>query len=360
MCLNGGTGPPAHLTGEAQMPKKATRSVARTGKLITKSMFSGYDTCLNPYVGCEFGCSYCYVRFSIKDDQHAWGEFVRVREHMADRLPRELDKGYLRLEDGHEAVLDDDGNIVRTPSGKPSRRTIHRNLPIPEARLVIGTMTDPYQPAENQHHITRTALEILANHPNQFQKVGIFTRSPLIVHDLELIKRLPKARVHFTITPFPPDILRAIEPYSSLTKRRWEVVKAIKDAGIFTCVNVSPIIPLLSDGFEEEFVQKLIELQIDEYFVDPMQPYKEAWEAFKNAAAHLSNVNFREIERIMLDRDEYLDWKFDFLQRWNSHREPIQHLAPTQLPIWSDHEHGTWVNMLTGEQMSKRVYGDEA
>jgi DNA repair photolyase len=165
--------------------------------------------------------------------------------------------------------------------------------------------------------------------------------------------------VHFTVTPFPPEVLRAIEPYSPRTERRWKVVQQLKEAGLRVHVNVSPIIPLLSEGFEEEFVNKLIELQVDEYFVDPMQPYKESWEALKASAAGLKGVDFPKIEQIMLDRDEYLDWKFDYLQRWNEHREPLQHKAPDQLPIWSDHEHGVWVNMLNGEQMSKRAYGDE-
>lgn len=342
------------------MPTKATVSVARRGKLVTKSMFSGYDLCLNPYVGCEFGCSYCYVRFTVKDEDHDWGEFVRVREHVADKLPRELDKGFFRIENGYEIVTDDEGNVQHTEAGKPQKRTIFKTLMMPEARLVLGTMTDPYQPIETKHRITRTALEIIAEHSNQFRKVGIFTRSPLVLQDLDLIQKLPNARVHFTVTPFPHDVLRAIEPYSPITKRRWDTVKALKDAGLRVHVNVSPIIPIISEGFEEEFVQKLVELQIDEYFVDPMQAYKESWDAFKRSAGNLQSVNFPEIERIMLDRDKYLDWKFDYLQRWNGFREPIQHQAPNQLPIWSDHENKVWVNMLNGEQMSKRTYGDEA
>lgn len=342
------------------MPKKATLSVARRGKLVTKSMFSGYDLCLNPYVGCEFGCSYCYVRFTVKDDEHDWGEFVRLRQHMTEKLPRELDKGVFRIENSHEVITDDDGNVERTPAGRPRKRSLYKTLEMPEARLVIGTMTDPYQPVEKRNRITRQALEIIADHPNQFRKVGIFTRSPLVLQDLELIKRLPNARVHFTVTPFPPDVLRAIEPYSPRTDRRWDTVKKLKEAGLRVHVNVSPIIPRLSEGFEEEFVNKLVDMQVDEYFVDPMQAYKESWEAFKHSARSLSSVNFPEIERIMLDKDEYLDWKFEYLQRWNELREPIQHKAPGQLPIWSDHENRVWVNMLNGEQMSKRAYGDEA
>lgn len=342
------------------MPTKATLSIARQSKLVTKSMFSGYDLCINPYVGCEFGCSYCYVRFTVKDKNHDWGEFVRIREHMADKLPKELNRGFFRIEDGHEIIKDNEGNIQRTETGKPRKKSIHKTIIMPEARLVIGTMTDPYQPIEKQHKITRTALEIITKHPNQFKKVGIFTRSPLVLQDLNLIKKLPNARVHFTITPYPPDVLRAIEPYSPITKKRWDTVKTIKDAGLRVHVNVSPIIPILSEGFEQEFVEKLIKYQIDEYFVDPMQPYKESWDAFKKSARNLKNVNFHKIEQTMMNRDKYLDWKFNYLQSWNTFRKPIQHHAPNQLPIWSDHENKVWVNMLNGQQMSKRHYGNEA
>ena len=157
------------------MPKKATQSVARRSTIVTKSMFSGYDLCINPYVGCEFGCSYCYVRFTVKDDNHEWGEFVRVRAHMADKLPKELDKGNFRIQDGTVPVLDDDGKQERTPAGKPRKRSLYKTMAMSDARLVLGTMTDPYQPAEKRHRITRTALELITEHPNQFKKVGIFT-----------------------------------------------------------------------------------------------------------------------------------------------------------------------------------------
>ena len=333
------------------MPTKAAKSIARRGRLIVKSMFSGYDLCMNPYVGCEFGCSYCYVRFMIKDEDHDWGEFVRIRQHMADKLPKELAEGYFRIENGSEQVADETGVM--------KKRTIFKTLPTSEARLVIGTMTDPYQPVEKRHRITRTALEVITQHPHQFKKVGIFTRSPLVIQDIDLIKKLPNARVHYTVTPFPPEVLRAIEPYCPITKRRWDTVKALKAAGLRVHVNVSPIIPLISDGYEQEFVEKLIELQVDEYFVDPMQAYKDSWDALKRSAMDLKSIDFQAIELIVKNKDQYLDWKFDFMQRWNKFREPIQHKAPNQLPIWSDHENKVWINMLTGEQMSKRVYGDE-
>lgn len=316
------------------MPVKALLTVAPKTKLLTKSTFKGYDVCLNTYVGCEFGCSYCYVRFFIKDKHKDWGEFVRVRSHLADKLPKELQKQAIRF------------NKDET-------------IAIPDARLVIGTMTDPYQPVERRQRLTRTALEILLkNDLPHFQKIGIFTRSPLVLQDLGLIKQLPKARVHFTITPFPPEILRAIEPYSPITERRWQTVQELKEAGLRVHVNVSPIMPEMSEPYINDFTRRLAELQVDEYFVDPMQPYKESFDAFRTACQQLPNLNWSKIEQTMLNKEAYLDWKIDYYARWDAARQQHQHLAPQQLPIWSDHEHKVWIDMRTGQQMNPRNYND--
>ncbi len=342
------------------MPTKALATVAPRTKILTKSTFKNYDACLNPYVGCEFGCSYCYVRFFIKDDDKEWGEFVRIRMHLAEKLPKELDKGFLRLENGRQPALDEYGKQI-IENGKPKTKPRHKNLPIEETRLVIGTMTDPYQPKEAKYRLTRTALEILTRDgAPQFKKVGIFTRSPMVLQDLELITKLPQARVHFSITPFPHEVMRAIEPYSPRTDRRWDTVKKLKEAGLRVHVNVSPVMPGMSEDLIEEWVQKLVELKVDEYFVDPMQPYKESFAAFKGACATVPGLDWNQIEQTMLDKERYLDWKFDYFQRWNTAREKIQDQAPDQLPIWSDHENKVWIDMRTGKQMDHRAYGDEA
>lgn len=333
-------------------------SVANRSKIITKSGFKGYDVCINPYVGCGFGCSYCYVAFFVRDEQLPWGEFVRVREHLKETLPKELRKGQIDITEGREPELGAQGEPVLDANGKPKPKPHHKYIAIPDARLVFGTMTDPYQPQETKHHITRAALDILINNRQQFQKVGLFTRSPLVLHDLPRLLKLPKARVHFTITPFPHDVMRTIEPISPNTDRRWKVVQELKAAGLRVHVNVSPVMPGMSEDFIEEWVEKLIELKIDEYFVDPMQPYKDSFDAFRTACQGIEGVDWAKTEAIMTDKERYLDWKFDYLTRWNKAREKIQYRAPDQLPIWSDHENKVWVNMETGQQMDPRHYND--
>lgn len=340
------------------MSKKAVASVANRSKIVTKSTFNNYDACINPYVGCEFGCSYCYVRFFVKDPVLPWGEFVRVRAHIEDSLPKELSKGFFKFQDGRQSKLDESGNQCLDDKNVPISVPKHKIIKIQDTRLVLGTMTDPYQPKENKFKLTRKVLEILLRPgTTQFQKVGIFTRSPLVLRDLDLIKQLPKARVHFTITPLPHDIMRVIEPFSSLVQRRWDTIRKLKEAGIRVHVNVSPVIPMMSEPLIDEWVQNLVDIGCDEYFVDPMQPYADSFEAFKQACATIPSLDWNKIQSIMTNKNAYLDWKFDFFQQWNNKRKQIQHLAPDQLPIWSDHENKIWVDMRTGQQMDRRSYG---
>lgn len=328
-------------------------TIASRSKLITHTGFKNYDVCFNTYVGCEFGCTYCYVRFFVKDKDLEWGEFIRVRDHVKDRLPKELNTGFVEVPTNvRTPILDEDGK----PTGKTKR--VFAQVPIEEARCVIGTMTDPYQPTEKKFRITRTALQIMLGHSHKFKKIGIFTRSPLVLQDADLIRQLPKARVHFTITPYEHDVMRKLEPKSPITETRWKTVAALKEAGLRVHVNVAPIMPLLSEQSIDEWARRLAELQVDEYFVDPMQAYDESFKAFKDACQDMPE--WPKIEEIMLDKQKYLDWKADYLLKWDAARQKYQHLAPNQLPIWSDHENHVWVDMRTGQQMSLKNYNNDA
>lgn len=334
------------------MATKSLVTIASKSQIITPTGFKNYDVCLNPYVGCEFGCSYCYVRFFVKDSQKEWGEFVRVRDFLESRLPETLKKGIVKIPVGRIKQEGDDGTL--------KSKKIYNSLSITDARLVIGTMTDPYQPQEKKHRITRKALEILLRSDlPKFKKIGIFTRSPLVLQDLELIKQLPKCRVHFTITPYPDEVTRVIEPYSPIVASRWKVIKKLKEAGIRVHVNVAPVMPTISEHMIEEFARKLAELQVDEYFVDPMQAYKESFAALKQACQKLPSLSWASIESTMTNKAAYLQWKANYYSKWNEARQKYQHLAPNQMPIWSDHENDVWVDMRSGEQMSHKYYNED-
>lgn len=292
---------------------------ANPGKLITKSLFKNYDLCLNPYVGCQFGCRYCYVRFFVKDKELDWGEFVRTRDHIETKLPKELTK----LE--------------------------------PNRRLVLGTMTDPYQPQERKSRLTRMALQKIIAAKDKFNKVGIFTRSPIVLDDIDLIKQLPRARVHFTITPYDPEVLKKLEPIAVATERRFETCAKLKEAGIRVHVNVAPALPVLSEDLTEEFAKKLSKAQVDEFFVDPMQAYGESLDATKEAMQ--TDARWPQIEKIITDKDAYLDWKSEYRKQW--YEAWKQHGNPKTFAIWMDHVTKAMENMATGEELDHRYYADD-
>lgn len=354
--------------------RKPLVSVATRSPLIVNTHFKGYDVCMNTYVGCQFGCHYCYVRFFITDknaaqkegrEEKEWGEFVRVREHVRDKLVRELR--------GHQSPyqLNEDGSIsdkrwetppglLRLPvkkihkvvDGRYKKVQTYRDLPITEARMVIGTMTDPYQPQERKERLTRTALQHILDGPYQFNKVGIFSRSPIILEDIELISKLPRARVHFSITPYTRDIITKIEPIAIRTERRFEVIKELKKAGIRVHVNVAPAIPYLSDELTDWFVDELREAEVDEFFVDPMQAYDQSFEATERGLKDLDI--WPKIRDTMQDKAKYEAWKREYEQKWAEAWK--ERGRPETLAIWCDHISHVWRNLQTGEDMNPRRY----
>ena len=298
---------------------------ARKGKVISTTKFRGYDYCLNTYVGCQMGCKYCYVRFFIKDKAKPWGEFVRRRGHTPKRLVKENKQGITELD---------------TIAGK---------------RVVLGTMTDPYQPAEGKHKITRATLETILANPPLPSKVGIFTRAPLIKRDLDLIKQLPRARIHFTVTPIPEKYMRLIEPIPIPAKKRFEAMKRIKDAGIRLHANISPAFPLMSESMVQEYADQLEEIGVDEFFVDPFMSYKQAYDAMEEALGN--DPIWPKLKDIIGDKIAYKAWKDGFRKMWEDAWLPkgIENV----LPIWCDHESDTWIDMRSGENMNPRKYGDD-
>lgn len=310
--------------------------------LLSKTGFKGYDICLNSYVGCAFGCSFCYVRFFIKDKEYDWGDFLRIRRHVATKLPKELRKPKRAAPVGGRA-----GEILRDSAGQPL-------LEHEGKRLVIGTMTDPYQPAERQARVTRAALKIILDNPI-LSKVGIFTRSPIVLEDLDLITKLPRARVHYSISPFPLETIRKLEPIGIQTSRRLQSIKALKEAGLRVHVNVAPAIPIYSERVTEELAQEIGKLGVDEFFVDPVQPYDESFKRMRECLQ--GEATWPQVEQIVTEKARYLAWK---QQYWDSWKEAWgKYGSPNTLAIWSDHENHVWRKLISGEHMNPQLYGDD-
>ncbi|MDE2662230.1 MAG: PA0069 family radical SAM protein [Gemmatimonadota bacterium] len=176
----------------------------------------GFDASLNPYRGCETGCSYCYAR--------------PTHEYF-----------------GLSAGLDFESRILAKPEAPALLR---RELASPRWKpqvLVLSGVTDPYQPVERRLGITRRCLEVLAEARNP---VGIVTKHHRVTRNIDLLRELARynaVRVQLSITTLDRSLQRKLEPRASTPERRLDAIARLADAGIPVGVNVAPVIPGLTD-----------------------------------------------------------------------------------------------------------------
>jgi DNA repair photolyase len=173
---------------------------------------------INPYRGCEFGCKYCYARYT-----HEFMEMWDGRDFERKIYAKVAAPELLRAE---------------------LREARDRGLPI-----ALGTATDPYQPAEKHFRITRQMLEVFAEFAGL--DFSLTTKSVLIVRDRDLfvaISARHRFSVHMTVTTLDERLARRLEPKAPAPLKRLEAVRALAHAGIRVGVNAMPILPGLNDA----------------------------------------------------------------------------------------------------------------
>jgi DNA repair photolyase len=171
--------------------------------ILSKSKI--YDYALNPYIGCHHNCVYCYAKFMKRFTGHRepWGAFVDIKTNAPELLALEVKK----------------------------KKT---------GRVWISGVCDAYQPAEEKYLLTRRCLEILAEHDWPFT---IQTKSPLVVRDLDILKRSADCEVGFSIATADEKIRRILEPGAPPITGRIEALAILHSEGIKTFVMVAPILP---------------------------------------------------------------------------------------------------------------------
>ncbi len=176
----------------------------------------GFDVSLNPYRGCEHGCSYCYAR--------------PTHEYL-----------------GFSAGLDFESRIlVKKRAAELLRQTLSASGWKPQVITMSG-VTDCYQPIERKLALTRACLAVLAEFRNP---VFIVTKNRLVVRDLDLLTELVRwsaVGVTISVTTLVPELARKMEPRASLPAARLDAVRTLASAGIPVGVNVAPVIPGLND-----------------------------------------------------------------------------------------------------------------
>jgi len=188
---------------------------------------------INPYVGCAFGCAYCYAR-----DTHRWTleRAGDVGKRIAESMP-----AWLAFE---RRVLVKENAAQRVREALQTSRS-----PKAGESVVIGSATDPYQPAERRFRVTRSVLEALTH--TRGLRISIITKSPLVTRDIDVLARLTqrgKMSVHLTITTLDRELARRLEPRAPTPEARLRAVKRLADAGIDVSVNCMPVLPGITDN----------------------------------------------------------------------------------------------------------------
>src|SRR2546423_2919358 len=172
---------------------------------------------LNPYMGCVHRCTFCYVRaFEKRADRPSddrYGRAVRVKVNVAE--------------------------VLRTELGRPRWK---------RESVAIGAATDPYQPAEGRYRLTRKCLEVFCDFANP---VGIITRGPMIVRDIDVLRELSaraEVSVNFSIPTLDDEVWRRTEPGTAHPRQRLRALERLGAAGIKAGGGMAPILPGLGDG----------------------------------------------------------------------------------------------------------------
>ncbi len=164
-----------------------------------------HDYSLNPYVGCEHGCRYCYAMYMRRFTGHTerWGEFVDVKINAPELLEAEIKK----------------------------KKT---------GTVWLSGVCDPYQPVERRYRLTRRCLEILIEHN---WPVSIQTKSPLVLRDIDILVRAKNLEAGFTVTTADENIRRIFEPYAPSINKRIDALRILHLKGIRTFAMIAPMLP---------------------------------------------------------------------------------------------------------------------
>jgi DNA repair photolyase len=205
----------------------ASGSIVAVEQINARSIFSpatgfirrgGFDWTCNPYLGCSYGCTYCYAMFLPQNrrPREDWGKWFQAKSNALE--------------------------LAHKQAAKVAGQAIY-----------LSSVTDPYLPAERSLSLTRGILEELV----RFQPhLLVQTRGPLVVRDLDVLRRFHFVRVNMSIPTDSEAIRKAFEPKAPPLERRWQALAEVKAAGVPTGICVTPMLPLQN---AEDFTRRIVE-----------------------------------------------------------------------------------------------------
>ncbi len=199
--------------------------------ILSKSKVSDYV--VNPYIGCQHGCIYCYARFMKRFTGHKepWGKFVDVKINCPELLQRQIEK-------------------------------------MPPGRVWVSGVCDPYQPLERTYELTKKCFEILVQHG---WPITVQTKSPLVLRDIGLFKRSNNFEVGLSIPCADDGVRQLFEPAASSINERIEALDGLHLAGIRTYAMIAPMLP----GAEE--LAARLNGKVDYVLIDRMNYHYGDW-----------------------------------------------------------------------------------
>jgi DNA repair photolyase len=182
----------------------------------------GFNWSCNPYVGCSFGCIYCYAMFLPQNrrPKEDWGKWFQAKINAVE--------------------------VARKQAPKVAGQAVY-----------LSSVTDPYLPAERSLHLTRGILEELTQHQ---PRLLIQTRGPLVVRDIDVLSRFHAVRVNISIPTDSEEVRQAFEPKAPPLERRWQAVAELKASGLSVGICVTPMLPFADS---DSFVERLTEFDPD-------------------------------------------------------------------------------------------------
>ena len=271
-----------HLTVRENSPTDIYITQAKTVLNKATGFMNGYDFTLNPYRGCQYGCSYCYAAaFSPdKNRQQKWGDWVIVKENVGEILAKELTRWY-------------------------------KKSSIPP-RIYLSSVTDPYQPIEIKQQLTRKLLEVMLIYQ---PTLVIQTRSPVIVRDIDLLSQFQRLRINLSIPTGSERVRKDFEKRSPSIKARLQTISKLKynipvkeDRDVRFSVTITPLLPTFPED-EAFFIQQLS--IVDRIVLQDFHPFK-------------SNMSASTREEAIAIKDKYAWWYGNNKHSYQNFKQKLQ------------------------------------
>lgn len=239
---------------------------------LSPSRLPGIEYALNPYRGCAHACVYCYAPSVIRWEGR-WGDVIEVKVNLPRILSREL-------------------------------RARKKGV------VGLGTVTDPYQPAERKYEITRRCLELLQMHDFP---VCIQTKSSLVLRDMELLKEFSNIEVGVTITSLDDGVRARMEPGASSVEERLRALEELAREGINTWVFLGPMMPYVTEV--EAMVDAIAEVKPMYVLVDRLRLKEGVWDGVSRFIQGFKPELLPEYERIFHGGEDYYSQVFERVLR---------------------------------------------